>query len=223
MGGRGAGTIVIITTGRWNFGLLAWNRLARRWRLHCEFDRWFGRLALVATHWSRPSGGPPSSAPLKVSEPAWRTNYNSAKEEAEGARAASSAVISGSDAGGWRMIRVGVAGAGAWPDGACSLGVGRLIPRNLREERGDSSAFAAILVLQMEKVWTVLRAGSCPRRVRAMRALLPNFCGASARMRLWIFLCLSVSRNRLNSEHEMETPRGANILLVSVASPTCIQ
>ena len=54
MGGRGSGTIVIITTGSWNFGLLAWNRLARRWRLHCEFDRWLGRLALVATHWSRP-------------------------------------------------------------------------------------------------------------------------------------------------------------------------
>ena len=89
------------------------------------------------------AGGPPSSAPLKVSEPARRTNCNSAKEEAEGARAASSAVISGSDAGGWRMIRVGVAGAGASADGACSLGVVRLIPRNLREERGDSSAFAA--------------------------------------------------------------------------------
>ena len=38
------------------------------------------------------------------------------------------------------MIRVGVAGAGASADGACSLGVVRLIPRNLREERGDSSA-----------------------------------------------------------------------------------
>ena len=34
-----------------------------------------------------------------------------------------------------------------------------------------------ILALQMEKVLMVLRAGSCPRRVRAMRALLPNFCG----------------------------------------------
>ena len=33
-----------------------------------------------------------------------------------------------------------------------------------------------ILALQMEKVLMVLRAGSCPRRVRA-RALLPNFCG----------------------------------------------
>ena len=41
------------------------------------------------------------------------------------------------------MIRVGVAGAGASADGACSLGVVRLIPRNLREERGDSSTFAA--------------------------------------------------------------------------------